>query len=275
MTTASPDAWLLDTDIQIHRLAIDSGLRTAAEAKRVARTPVAVTAYSLLEFKGNYIADLILLQRKVKDSADIEEVFARVAASGNRKHALMVAQLVKLARAIGFNFAAPVSDWPQAQGAMLTLIDGEITSVWHWFKSSVDRFVDDLDCTRATEHPFQDRGGWVNERPHCTTKNTKCRIVQLFKDNDVALRALLAALKSAGAITKELTDIVEVLEAAAKLGSVQWEGRTCRAIGDLLIGLHAPPRQGLVTSNSAEHSSIAPALQYNVDLLTVGGTRLI
>ena len=89
MTLDSADAWLLDTDIQIHRLGIDGGLRTAAEDKRKSRAPVAVTAYSLLEFKGNYIADLILLQRKIRDSLEMEEVFARVQASGGRKQTLM------------------------------------------------------------------------------------------------------------------------------------------------------------------------------------------
>jgi len=268
--TDSPDAWLFDTDMQIHRLGLDPSLRAAADAKRTQRSPVAVSAYSLLEFKGNYIADLILLRRKVADSSSIKEACARVFASGNRKTELMLAQLVGLLDDTGFDFKGV---WSSAQGVLVTAIDAEVVTAWAWFKTSVDRFVDDLNCTRAAEAPRQEKGHWLNERPDCRKDNTKCRVVELMKENETRLQALLVALKAAGTLTDELEKIVTVLEQTARK-EFPWQGKTCRSVGDLLISLHAPPRKGLVTSNRAEHGIMAMPLGYALDVLPVGGTRL-
>lgn len=270
--TQGADAWLLDTDIQIHRLGIDAGLRAAAEEKRQTRRPVAVSAYSLLEFKGNYVADLILLRRKVVDSGDVKQVFARVNASGGRRCTLMLAQLVKMLADAGFAFDGP---WGPVQGRILTLLDAEVVQSWAWFRASVDRFVDDLDCTRAGEAPRMERGHWVSQRPDCIRENTKCRVRQLMKDNEARLRALVSALRSSQSSTEELEKIATVLERTLVTMEFPWQGRTCQGVGDLLIALHAPPRQGLVTSNRAEHEVMARALGYALDCLPVGGTRLV
>jgi hypothetical protein len=268
----SPDAWLLDTDIQIHRIGLDPEMRTAAEEKRKARQPAAVSAYSLLEFKGNYIADLILVRRKVADSADIQQVFSRVLSTGGRKCTLMLVQLVKALGDMGFDFKA---SWGPAQGILVTMLDAEVASAWVWFKASVDRFVDDLNCTRAAEAPSVERGHWISQRPECKKENTRCSVVQLMKENEAKLRALLAALRATGELTKELEKIAAVLERTLAKMEFPWAGTTCQKVGDLLIGLHASPRQGLVTSNRAEHGSLGTPLGYAVDLLPVGGTRLV
>ena len=265
------DEWLFDTDMQIHRLGIDAALKAAAEAKRAQRRPIAVSAYSLLEFKGNYIADLILLRRKIADSSNIKEAFARVRATGGRKTELMLAQLVNLLDATGFDFKG---SWESAQGLLITSLDAEVTTAWAWFKTSVDHFVDDLNCTRATEAPRIEGKHWINERPDCRKDNTRCHIVHLMKENEARLKALLTALRAMGASTSELDKIVQVLERTVVRMQFPWEGRTCQSVGNLLIALHAPPRQGLVTSNQAEHGKMAVPLGYIVDILPVGGTRL-
>ena len=265
------DAWLFDTDMQIHRLGLDAQVRAAVAKKRAERAPVAVSAYSLLEFKGNYIACLILLRRKVVDSSNLKQVFGRVQATGGRKAALMIAQLVHTLADLNVTFQAV---WAPAQGLMVTHIDAEIASTWQWFKSSVDTFVDDLNCTRAAEAPFVKRGDWINDRPDCHKDNTNCRVVQLMRDNEARLRSVVAALKGLQPRTKELDKILSVLERTLVKMEFPWEGTTCKSVGDLLIGLHAPPRQGLATSNRAEHALMAAPMGYAVDILPIGGTRL-
>jgi|SRR5579863_2063398 hypothetical protein len=265
-------AWVVDTDVQIFRLGIDAGLRDAAKGKRADRAPVAVTAFSRLEFKGNYVKCLQLLRRKVQDSDDAMSVFARVESSGGRKALMMLRQLVKLLGGVVL-LRAP---WPKVQGKLVTLLDAEITTAWRWFTDSVDHFVDDLACDRAAEGPELIGAHWVTTIPECRGSNTTCRVVEFFRENDGALHKLAEGLSEApaGSLSAELEKIAAVLRQTFVAGRFPWEGETCRSVGDLLIALQALPRRGLVTSNRAEHDTLARLLGYQVDFLSVAANRL-
>ncbi|MFH0899702.1 MAG: hypothetical protein V2A73_03640 [Pseudomonadota bacterium] len=73
----------------------DDRVRTEAEKLRGDLAPVSVSAFSLVEFKGSYIQDLVLLRRKVADSLSLKESFHRVQATGGRKASRMLAMLFK------------------------------------------------------------------------------------------------------------------------------------------------------------------------------------
>ena len=45
-------------------------------------------------------------------------------------------------------------------------------------------------------------------------------------------------------------------------GRYPWEGRTCRRIADLLIGLQSKAGKGLISSNKAEHTALSEGAGY-------------
>ena len=55
-------ATLFDTDMHIHRLSIDKPVRENAKIEFLNNRPTAISEFTIVEFKGNYIACLILLK---------------------------------------------------------------------------------------------------------------------------------------------------------------------------------------------------------------------
>jgi hypothetical protein len=59
---------IFDTDMHIFRNHPDVPVKDAAINMFESHRPTAMSAFSLLELKGNYIQDLILLRKKIWDS---------------------------------------------------------------------------------------------------------------------------------------------------------------------------------------------------------------
>ena len=128
------NATFFDTDMHIHKLSSDLPVRERAEKEFLDNKPSAMSEFSIVEFKGNYIACLILLRRKVNNSDSFESACSRIQNSGGRKAVLMLAQLVKWVGGINF----PVKQWNKAQNILLTYLDSQIEIVWEIFLNSVD-----------------------------------------------------------------------------------------------------------------------------------------
>jgi hypothetical protein len=251
--------WLFDTDMLIHSLSLDDGVRVAVENTRAQSAPIAVSAFSQVELKGNYIQDLLLLRRKINDSDSLPNCAARIIATGGRRLARMFAQLAQLMSQADL---AP-GNWNALKSKMVVIIDGQVPIVWDTVASSLGELVDDFECDRAAEPPQVIGQDWTASIPLCTVHNTTCSIVKFFAVHAKALEKLDEVLESLGAAkTAELEHIHSVIKTTRLRGRYPWEGRTCRQIGDLLIGLQSKAGRGLISSNKAEHAALSEGAGY-------------
>jgi hypothetical protein len=63
--------------------------------------------------------------------------------------------------------------------------------------------------------------------------------------------------------TEELERIHAVIKSTRSSGRYPWQGRTCRRVGDLLIGLQSKAGRGLISSNKAEHTALSGGADYD------------
>ena len=247
----------LDTDLQIHRLDIDPSVRTAVNAIFENDRPTAVSAFTLVELKGNFIQDIILLRRKLSDS--FETAVARIRNSGGRRCFLMLAQFMNSIGGVEYQ----INPWEEARRQILIYLDGQIEACWEEFKGCIDSVFDDFQCTRATEPPTDDSGSWSATIPRCTTANAKCKVVEFMKHHTTDLEQLVKALSSIDPtfLTNELKCIKQIAEQTIK-SSFPWEGSTCRSVGDLLIALQSKIGKELISSNYKEHRQMHIPLGY-------------
>jgi len=249
----------LDTDLHIHRLDFDPPVRAAATAIFENDRPTAISAFSLVELKGNYIQDLILLRRKISDSDSFETAVARIRNAGGRRCFLMLAQFINSLGGVNY----PINPWLEARRQILAYLDGQITASWEEFRGGIDRVFDDFRCTRATEPPTDDAGTWSATVPHCNASNTKCSIVDFMRQHAADLEHLVQVLTTLDPtiMTEELRRIAKVAEQTITR-SYPWEGTTCRNVGDLLIALQSKSGKVLVSSNYKEHTQMSVPLGY-------------
>lgn len=260
----------LDTDLHIHRLDFDSSVRAAAHAVFETNHPTAISAFSLVELKGNYIQNLILLHRKISDADSLEKAAAKIRNTGGRRCWLMLAQLFNLLGGVDYK----INPWSEARRQLLTYLDAQIEASWEEFRSSIDNIFNDFECTRATEPPTDDGERWSASVPHCTKANTTCTIVDYMKAHIDDLKRLvetLAVLETA-LMTQELRRIKGIAAETLK-NKYPWEGITCRLIGDLLIGLQSKSGKVLISSNYKEHAQMCTALGYAFKEFPVSSIR--
>jgi hypothetical protein len=260
--------WLFDTDVQIHRISGDPNVVAHAENLRTALAPVAAAAFSKLEFKGNYIQDLVLLARKVRDSSSISEALHRIVVSSDRARGLMIVQLAKL---IELDLTRP---WPEVQGILLTNLDSQVLISWRAFSEKVDMIYDPINCTRASESPAIVNDKWKVSIPLCTDKNTRCHIVEFFNSYKDELSNLATHLDSLTTCTDELEKIKKALVSIPRSGRLEWQTTPCRRLGDLIIGLHALSCKGLLSCNGREHSSLSEGLGYTFQQFPLASIRM-
>jgi len=265
------NATFFDTDMYIHKLSVDLPVRKCAEKEFLDNKPSAMSEFSIVEFKGNYIACLILLRRKINNSDSFESACSRIQNSGGRKAALMLAQLVKWIGGINF----PVKQWNKAQNILLTYLDSQIEIVWEMFLNSVDKIERHFNCTRAKEEPQDNNGNWSATIPKCRNNNTTCKInkfiigfLKEIENLNTQLNDLPLKQK-----TKELERIHKISQQVLETQKFQWQGTTCRQIGDLLIGLESKFGIGLISSNYKEHSILSKSLGYNFKHFEVSKIR--
>ncbi|MBI4632266.1 MAG: hypothetical protein HY742_00010 [Deltaproteobacteria bacterium] len=129
--------------------------------------------------------------------------------------------------------------------------------------NSIDRIYDDFNCSRATEYPDDDGEKWNVAIPSCNKDNTTCKITEFMGSFHTNLKMLVDELNNLNPslMTKELYRIRKVAEQTIN-NQFPWEGKTCRQVGDLLIGLQSKVGQKLISSNYKEHSQICVPLEY-------------
>ena len=254
-------AMFFDTDMQIHKLSPDQPVREYAKKVFLDNKPSAMSEFSLVEFKGNYIACLILLRRKIDDSDSVESAFSRIQSSGGRKAKLMLAQLFKWLGGTDF----PVNPWNKAQNVLLTYLDSQIEIVWEMLLNSVDKIERPFNCTRAKEEPQDNNGKWSATIPKCRNKNTKCKINKFIMNYFKEIEKLNTNLNGfpQESKTKELERIHNISQQIIEKHKFPWQGITCRQNGDLLIGLTSKLGIGLLSSNYKEHKILSESLEYN------------
>ena len=169
----------------------------------------------------------------------------------------------------------PVKQWNKAQNILLTYLDAQIEIVWKNFLNSVDKIERQFNCTRAKEEPQDNNGNWSATIPKCRNNNTTCKInkfiIHFLKEienlntnlNDLPLEQK----------TKELEKIHKISQQVVETQKFQWQGTTCRQIGDLLIGLESKFGIGLISSNYKEHSILSNSLGYNFKHFEVSKIR--
>jgi len=251
----------IDTDIQIHRLSPDVDAKNAVKEEIDNAEYTAMSAFSLLELKGNYIQALILLRRKIADGKNIGDVMARINNTGGRKVTLMFLQLANKIGRIDFNS----KPWEENRQILLTLLDSQIASSWMIFTGVVDYVCDDFDCTRASEEPEFVSNKWFAPIPKCRKDNTNCSIIEFIevrKDDLARLIDLLGKIPKEE-ITSELQRIKNVCEETLRDGAFPQEKNVCRQVGDMLIGLQSKIGKEILSSNYKEHSYLSEGLGYN------------
>lgn len=264
-------ATFFDTDMQIHRLSPDLPVRKSAEAEFSKNRPSAMSEFSLVEFKGNYIACLILLRRKINDSDTLASAYSRIQNSGGRRAALMLAQLIQWIGEADF----PVKNWDRAQNMLLTYLDSQIEIVWEAFLNSVDKVERLFDCTRAKEEPRDNNGNWSATIPKCRNENTTCKINKFILNHLEEIENLDAVLDNLPPErrTKELEKINRLSKEILQKQRFPWQGTTCRQHGDLLIGLASTVGIALISSNYKEHGVLSQAIGYNFKHFDVAAIR--
>ena len=150
--------------------------------------------------------------------------------------------------------------WNTLKSKLVTLLDGQVPVIWDTVASRLGEIVDDFECDRAAESPQPVGQGWSATIPACTTHNTVCSISAFFDSHAKSLETIDRVLELLGTKkTAELQRIHEVIKTTRLSGRFPWEGRTCRRVGDLLIGLQSKAGKGLISSNKAEHTSLSAA----------------
>ena len=250
----------IDTDIFIHKLNPDPKLNLAAKTVFENNRPCAMSSFSLVELKGNYISDLILLHRKIFDSESLEVAYAKITRTGGRKSALMFAMLISWIS----NFSP--HPWNEKKEELLSYLDGQISVAWESFKKNVDEIYDDIKCSRSTEAPEDDGEKWSATIPHCRKDNTKCIITSFIKQYNQELVSLINHVNNLDSHdrTQELLRIKNIAEISIN-NKFPWEGNTCRQVADLLIGLQSKVGHKLISSNFREHSQLHIPLNYQFE----------
>jgi hypothetical protein len=263
----------LDTDMQIFRLAAAPTVRSEARKVFDESRPTGMSAFSLFELKGNYIADLILLHKKIAKSNSLLEAYERIQSTGGRKATLMLGQLFVYLGGPEF-YPNP---WIEAKSQLITHLDAEIEISWADFGGSVDRMFDDFQCTRAAEEQEDRDGQWSATIPRCRLDNTRCKITNFLDKHQTDLTKLLTHLDGVDAIriTDELRNIRATIEETLRVGFKWYEGK-CRkkGVGDLLIGLQSKVGKVLVSSNVKEHTLLSEPLGYLYKEFPVATIRL-
>lgn len=264
------DMSFFDTDMFIHRLCNDKPVKNYVENLLANKKPTAMSEFSIVEFKGNYIACLILLRRKVFDSDSIQSAFSRVQNSGGRKAALMLAQLVEY---IG-KADILIKKWDESKNILLTYLDSQISIVWEQFLSSVDQVSRQFKCTRAMEEPEDNDGKWNATIPKCTKDNSKCEIQNFINKFSHELNKLLSDITKLES-SKKTDEIVKIFNFTKALleNNPIFHNQNCRSVGDLLIGLESKIGLRLISSNYKEHTILSKSLGYDYQQFEVAKIR--
>jgi hypothetical protein len=256
------DYSLFDTDMFHFRLSPHPELNKAARQAFDDTARCAMSSFSLVELKGSYIANLILLYKKVHDSDSLGQTYARIDRSGGRKSKVMFAQLISWLGGIEF---AP-NPWEEARSELLTHISAQISNSWEAFKDAVDVVLDDINCNRAAEPPTESGTAWRATIVKCRESNTNCNILNFLNKYSDALIKLIGVLNELDGEdkTQELHRIKGVADTIIRTNKkFQWQNGTCRRVGDLIIGLQSKIGKELISSNIKEHAHLHEPLGYD------------
>lgn len=257
--------------MHIHRLSPDIEVQKKANHRFNQNKPTAISEFSLVELKGNYIACLILMRRKIDDSDSLGMAYSRISNSGGRRPQMMLAQLVRWLDAQSY----ALNQWGDIRNALLTFIDSQIESIWEYFKASVDFVASDFNCTRANEEPQDNNGKWSATIHRCNKSNSDCTIEDFITNFLPEIKKLVTFIQdlSETETTKELQKIqLQAEKVVAKSKFFRGDNR-CRQIGDLIIGLHSKLGLKLISSNYKEHGKLSQALDYKYEQFDIAAIR--
>ena len=265
------DYTFIDTDIQIHAICPDPPVRDAIEDELKKSRPIAMSEFSLVELKGNYIQNLILLRRKVSNSDSFELAYSRIQNTGGRRASLMLSQLIKWLGGVTF----PINPWSKAQNILLAYLDAQILASWKKFQTVPDKIFRDFRCTRAKENPEHIRENWYATIHKCNLSNTKCKINEFLLHFKSELQTLVKYLKNIDdhENTNELIKILNIASDILQDEEYTFTGHKCRQIGDLLIGLQSKSGIELLSSNYKEHGHLHKPLAYNYRQFPIAAIR--
>jgi hypothetical protein len=259
-----------DTDMHLHKISTDYYVKNKAKELFNDNIPTASSEFSLVELKGNYIGCLILLRRKINDSESLSMAFTRVDNTGGRRAKMMLTHLIRWIDEIW-----SLKSWDEAKRLLITYLDSQIAASWEMFKNQVDFISDDLNCTRAKEEPEDNNGNWSATIHRCKKGNTNCNIDKFFQKHKTELVNLNEEFKllDVSNRTPEIYKIQNIAENILKKGHFNWEGSSCRKIGDLIIALNSKSGKKLITSNYKEHSFLSKALNYQCEIFKIAEIR--
>jgi len=272
MTAPTKDITLFDTDMFLNHASPDEKIKSASATYFLENQPTGICSFSLVELKGNYLQDLALLYKKLSTSDNFKEAVVKVQNTGGRKATLMLGQLIECVGGINYQ----INPWAEAKRELLSLVDSQIASSLDEFREMADFFLDDLHCDRARELPEDEEGTWKVSIPHCKKNNTNCKIQHFMNEYFEQLKKLVFNLSNSGKSSEFSTEIRKMLSVAQETLQKHYfpyEGRTCRAVGDLIIGLHGIKTRALISSNYKEHDILCESLDYKFFKFPVSSIR--
>lgn len=260
-----------DTDLFFHRISNDPKVVAAAGDEFSKTRPSAISAFTILEFKGAYVQKLGLLREKVSRSDSLREASARTENSGGRGVKLMLALLLKYLDVGGFD----IRPWEEARRQLLVHIDAEIYASYRSIASSVDKVFDDFQCSRSQEPPLFSNTKWKLQISNCTSDAIPCHVQQFLKQYEAELISLIQAIDSLtdDESSRELKNIKDIAFTIIH-SSFYCSSKTCRKIGDLLIGLQSKVGYELLTSNFREHDPMHFPLKYRLRIFPLAALRI-
>lgn len=251
---------LFDSDMLIHRVSIDKPVAQKALNYFNQYTPTAISEFSRVEIKSNYVQSMILLRKKIEKSHSFTDVCSRIQNSQDRKAKLMLGMLAEYLG--GTNL--PVHKWDQVKRQFLTIIDSQIPRLLEDICGKIDETLRDFQCTRAYEEPEESGDTWRAPIAICRRDNTKCTISEFMQSNLNELKSLLDYLEvqPQAQLTDELRRIMVSIRHILKNGYHPEQEIKCRSIGDLLIALEGKDTRQLISSNYKEHFHLSKGLGY-------------
>ena len=260
MEAAKDCITIFDTDMHIHSLDTDVAVASNADSLFNNNKPNAISSFSLVELKGNYIQCLVLLQKKISRSSNLKDAYSRIRNTGGRKPFLMLTQLINTINEEKLDYTS----WEHSRNFLLTILDSQIEVAWITFSTKTDCILDDLHCSRALEEPIEDEGKWSVAIPKCTSNNASCRINEFLHDRKDIIDYFINHYPSIENVrkTNELDKIYQALFHARKGDSFNWDKKICRSVGDLLIALQCVGYKSIISSNYREHSVLSELFSY-------------
>ena len=253
---------LVDTSIQIERLKTTDA---AGRAEKLVRSFAfsATSSFALLEFKGSWLQDLVLLHRYASESETLADVQDKVNKLASVRQSYRRVQRL-LAQIAGFlRLEDPNTTLAVAVVKLRAHLATSISGSWQRWNRSVTHHFDGTGCVRAKEALVrsQANGRFDVCVPDCKPGKVECQIEQFFAQHMCMFRRIAEAIEKLGqSASAELKAARGFIRQAEKKPDVLHDSRICRKIGDILIAVDGERMGTFIANNDNEWVPIARAL---------------